>query len=142
MAQTEYFDRVRVPHRTPPSPAPEVPSAGMASKMGSWTRLLMLVFGMVPLAAALLAMLLAFGESYAHLLEDGALAWLGAPMLIPFFTFAALGLYATLVWNNPRLAPLERLGWLLGMVLTAPIAIPLYWVVHVWGAPRRGASES
>jgi hypothetical protein len=110
--------------------------------MGTWTRLVMLAFGMGPVVGAMIAFGAAWEGGYASFLELEGVAWLGYPLLIPFFTFAAIMLYGALVLNNRRISMGSKIAWLLGIVAAGPIGIPAYWWVHVWRAPRipdRGA---
>lgn len=135
-------DEIRVPvhHRHEP-PDRDAPSC-MACRMGTWTRLVMLAFGMGPIAGAMMAFGAAWEGGYTSFLEHQGVAWLGYPLLIPFFTFAAIMLYGTLVVNNRRISTGSKIAWLLGIVLAGPIGIPAYWWVHVWRAPQmRGHAD-
>lgn len=130
------FDETIVPVRHPPEDIDDTSPVLMASRMGTGTRLMMFVFGMTPVVGILVAFGALWEGGYSFFLEMDSVAWLGYPVMLPFFGFAALWLYATLVLNNRRISKGSKVSWLVGLIAAAPIAIPAYWWIHVWHAPH------
>lgn len=51
--------------------------------------------------------------------------------------FVLLSLYLSFAAQNPRLER-ARLGWMVALLVSGPVSIPAYWVIHVWNAPSVG----
>jgi hypothetical protein len=49
-------------------------------------------------------------------------------------------LYVAFAGQNPRLY--SPFAWQMAMVFLGPIAMPAYWVIHVWNAPRATGEAS
>ena len=43
-------------------------------------------------------------------------------------------LYVAFAGQNPRLY--SPFAWQMAFIFAGPVALPVYWVIHVWGAPR------
>lgn len=130
------LDEINVPHPHPSEEIDDATPSCMACRMGTWTRLVMLAFGLGPVLGSLVALVIALEGTYADFLQMEEVAWLSYPLLIPFFVFAAIMVYAALVVNNRRITTGSKAAWLLAIVGFGPIGIPAYWWVHVWRAPH------
>ena len=49
-------------------------------------------------------------------------------------------LYVAFAGQNPRLY--SPFAWQMAMVFLGPVAMPAYWVIHVWNAPRATGEAS
>lgn len=136
MPEHQTVDEIRVPVRHPSEKVDDRTPSWMASRMGTWTRLMMLVFGIGPVLGSMFALGAAWAGGYEWLFEHEAIAWLGYPLILPFFTFAAIMLYAVLIANNQRITTGSKIAWLAAVTLVGPIAIPAYWWIHIWRAPH------
>jgi hypothetical protein len=68
---------------------------------------------------------LAIGEFFGVLMIG---AWWG-------LTFIVFLVYGALLANNPRMEKWERVYWYTLFALAGPVALPVYWFLHVWPAP-------
>jgi hypothetical protein len=50
---------------------------------------------------------------------------------------AILLIFAFIALNLQRLPVAHRVGWVFGFLFFYPIAMPAFWWLHVWRAPRR-----
>jgi hypothetical protein len=105
-----------------------IPRWSMTSRLvlGAWT------FSM-PLAALSVAL-------YALVVapEVPAAVFAGVYYLITCHFILTL-MYLAFAAQNPRLE--NKVGWMMALVLAGPVAILVYWVMHVWHAPKVGQDD-
>lgn len=81
--------------------------------------------------------LLALAIASASLVLRPTPALLAAAMALVSGHAIITMLYGAFAVQNPRIAR-WRTAWLLALLVAGPVFIPVYWVVHVWRAPRVG----
>jgi len=94
------------------------------------------VLSLVALASpfvVLLANMLASEQRDPGLSTGVAFAMVVSDTLLVFF-------FGSFVMHNPRIYGF-RILWLAALVLAAPVALPLYWLLHIWNAPFVGDYE-
>lgn len=74
----------------------------------------------------LLSLLLATQSGIAGAIAILALLWTG---------FLAMT-FAVYVARADRISGVGKVGWMLSFLFAAPIALPVFWLMHVWNAPR------
>jgi len=90
----------------------------------TFPRLLLGVVALVP-AVSLAAALLADGATRMALGYFNIL-WTGLLMLV----------FGGWMVKSGRFSTDRKLAWVFSWILAAPITLPLYWVRHVWNAPK------
>lgn len=75
------------------------------------------------------------------LLAAAFLAWFASSAMLPVLVYVHVGaqfitllLFGHLMIGNPRLSSSTKAAWSVGFLFLAPLAIPLYWAMHVWDA--------
>jgi hypothetical protein len=58
--------------------------------------------------------------------------FLGGLLGLSFFVFLVFG---ALLGNNPHVDSAERATWYVLLAFAGAVAIPAYWLIHVWPAP-------
>ena len=125
-------------HQTPPPaeipPAPEsaspVPSVNQPSRFTPATRL---VLGLATLVPAATLTVMAIGRATGTLSEGFMLA---AGLFILLMCFALGMFYVPYAVANRHLRPLTKAMWASVLILLAPLAMPLYWIVFVSRDPQ------
>lgn len=82
------------------------------------------------LIAAVLAMALSPDGIFAFG-EFAAVMYVGSLIALTFFAFLVFGAF---LGNNPAVGPVERWVWYALFISAGPLALPVYWWVHVWPA--------
>lgn len=86
-----------------------------------------ITFAMPVIAGALATWSLTYGASPPPVMLGLVFGFFIVHGLLTLFYVAFAG-------QNPRLRSRGR--WMTSLVLGGPITIPVYWLIHVWGAPR------
>ena len=110
-----------------------------ATHLGIPSRIAVGLFALGPIAASVLVVATALvwpSEGILHFRDSETLGWLTIPTTIPIFVFAAWLVYGLLAYHNERLSPNRKVGWFVAFLLAGPIAMPIYWIAHVWRAPH------
>ena len=106
-----------------------IPHWGLAARAAlGMLSLVALVSPLVILLAHVLA-----GPQDPGLSTSIAFAMIVSDTLLVFF-------FGSFVIQNPRIYGF-RTAWLAALVFAAPLALPLYWAVHIWNAPFVGDYE-
>lgn len=103
-------------------------------RWGATSRLTLglITFAMPAIASVLGIAAIATGGDPPPVLLGAVFGFMITHGLITLFYLAFAG-------QNPRLR--SRLRWQLALILAGPIAIPAYWLIHVWNAPRIGRGD-
>lgn len=110
-AQSEIGDRETIPH---------------------WTSTARLTLGVVTFAMPMYALAIAL-VSVASVADPPPLLLALTVGLLVLHMMIAL-LYVAFAGQNPRLY--SPFAWQMAMVFLGPVAMPAYWVIHVWNAPH------
>lgn len=105
---------------------------GTRETIPHWTPSARIALGLCTLALPAVATLIgaagiAAGSSPSPLLPASVVGFVLAQQIVVF-------LYVAFAGQNPRLY--SALAWQLSFVFAGLVALPVYWVIHVWGAPR------
>jgi hypothetical protein len=117
---------------------PSTTRVGHSESVPRWSLVSRLALGFLGVAIpALLFTLAALAASaddatYVDLLAAAFGTWIGH--------FILTMIYVSFALQNPRVGP-AKWAWVIGMLCAAPIALPLYWWVHIWNAPIIGDSR-
>jgi hypothetical protein len=57
--------------------------------------------------------------------------YLGSLVALSFFAFLVFGAF---LGNNPDVGPAERWVWYALFLTAGPLALPVYWWIHIWPA--------
>jgi len=111
---------------------------GKSETIPRWGPTSRLALGLITLMGPVLATTLGVwaiveNDSPPPVLLGAAFGFFIAHCLMTFFYLAFAG-------QNPRLR--SRTRWQLALILAGPITIPIYWFIHVWGAPRIGTGDT
>ena len=90
----------------------------------TWVSVTTLVVGAASMA--LLPQAALVGSTFAGVM------YVALSLAVTFMVFLVFG---ALVANNPRLHAAGRIGWYASFVVAGPLALPLYWLMHVHGVP-------
>lgn len=135
-AEPHAVDEIHVHvHRPSPDIDDRSPIA-LAGRMGTLTRVMMLVFGLGPVFLGMLALGVAWEGGPSWLVGATAFGWLANPLVVAFYLAAGVGLYGLLIFQDRALDTLGKAFWFFSVLFAGPLAIPAYWWSHVWKAPR------
>jgi hypothetical protein len=84
--------------------------------------------------AILVATTLALGGAGSNF-ALGELASVMVATILLALTFIAFLVFGSLLNNNPKIGRGERWTWYAVFLLMGPLALPVYWFLHVWNAP-------
>ena len=99
---------------------------------GELARLTWGVVSAMPLILISLLLVATTQSGIAGALGILALLWTG---------FLAL-VFAVYVARAERISGVGKFGWLVSFVFAAPIALPVFWLMHVWNAPRPASMDA
>ena len=101
-------------------------SMGSRLALGAWT--FSMPFAALGLAVAALA-----------LQNDVPPAFFAGVFYLIVCHFILTVFYLSFASQNPRLE--NKTGWMVALVLAGPVSILVYWVMHVWHAPKVGQND-
>jgi len=111
---------------------------GVHESIPHWGLAARAALGMLALVALASPFVILFANVFTAPQNPGlstgiAFAMIVSDTLLVFF-------FGSFVMQNPRIYGF-RTAWLVALLLAAPIALPLYWAVHIWNAPFVGDYE-
>lgn len=91
--------------------------------------------GLMTLWAALYA-LAAIGMDFDASAGGGSLFGPAIQIASMIDVSVVFALYTYLAFRTPRMRAIEKSGWVFAMLFMYPLAVPLFWYLHVWRAVR------
>ncbi len=93
--------------------------------LGVWTFLM-------PIAASILGMYALQAHGHDTRLFAGEIYLFVCHVILCLF-------YLSFVAQNPRIP--GKVTWMAAILFAGPVSIPVYWVIHVWEAPKVGLDD-
>lgn len=102
-----------------------------------WSRTSRLALGLLTLVIPMVAAGVAIWGVVSP--PDAPSALLGVALTVFIAHFILTMLYVAFASQNPRLG--MQGTWMAALVFAGPVAIPVYWLMHVWNAPQVGRDD-
>ena len=115
-------------------------------KLSKPSKILVLVATFAPpvyMIAFFASFFLSFGKpGNASPIFDNFGLFMAIHLCVMLLTFALLAFYIVFLFKTERVKPEQKVLWAVVLFFGGPIAMPIFWFVHVWPSTHESSNET